>query len=134
MSVQCPAGCSCWGKPLAGAESRLPCAACPVSLSLCSCLPEEFPVMVTSQQLLANFGLMASPALGMLLLPPCELRLSLRFIQVHLTLCWRKPDWLWHLSTFCLFPPPCLSSLSSFPSLGLLGPWPPIKNSYHGTL
>jgi hypothetical protein len=38
------------------------------------------------------------------LLPLCRLRLRLGFIQVHFMLRWRRPDWFWHLTIFCLFP------------------------------
>jgi hypothetical protein len=49
----------CWGL----AKSRFPCTACPVSLSLPVFL-RKTPIMVSDQQLLANFGLTVILALG----------------------------------------------------------------------
>jgi hypothetical protein len=86
----------CWGLT----KIRLPCAAHPVCLFLSS-----RGTLVSNQQLLANFGFMAIPALEVLLLPPCRPRLSPGFIWVHFMLHWKRPDWFWYLTIFHLFPP-----------------------------
>jgi hypothetical protein len=75
----------------------------PVSFSVPVFL-RELLVMVSNQQLLANFGLSAILALEVLPLPPYRPRRSLEFMQVRLMLFWRKPNWFWHLTAFCLFP------------------------------
>jgi hypothetical protein len=62
------------------------------TLPVSSYLPEGLPIMVLSQPLLANPGLKATPALGELMLPPCGLRPSLGYIQVHLMLHCGSPD------------------------------------------
>jgi hypothetical protein len=85
----------CWGL----AKSRLPCATSLVSLSVPVFL-RDVPVTISDQQLLANFCLMAIPALGGCLLPPCELRPSLELIRTHLMLRWRKPVWFQNLAFF----------------------------------
>jgi hypothetical protein len=48
--------------------------------------------MVSSQPLLANSGLKAILALGEIMVPHCEPRISLEFIWVCLILRWGSPD------------------------------------------
>jgi hypothetical protein len=69
LSLQYPAGFSCWGKP--PAEDK-PKANFPVLLPISLSVPvflRNFPVMVSDQQLLANFGLIVIPALQVLSAP-----------------------------------------------------------------
>jgi hypothetical protein len=72
MSVQHPAGYSCWGKPPAEDEPK---ADFPVLLPQSLFIPvflRDFPIMVLNQQLLANLGLTAILALGMLSAPSLQ--------------------------------------------------------------
>jgi hypothetical protein len=86
------------GNPLLRTSQKL-VLSLSVSLSV-SVFLRDFPIIVSNQRLLGNIGLIAIPALGVLLLLPCGLRPGPGFIRVYLMLYWGRPDWLWHLTIF----------------------------------